>query len=405
MSFATSIRLTAAAAALTVTTASALAQAPCRNTGAFDAWLDKFKQEALGKGISRNALTQAAPYMTLDQRIINIDRGQRVFSQTFLEFSSRMVPAGRISQGQAKLKQYAPMFARAEKEYGVPPVVIAAFWGLESDFGAFQGKDNAIRSITTLAYDCRRPDMFRGHLLDSLRLLDRGDLTPEEMVGAWAGELGQTQMMASEYFKYAVDYDGDGKRNLLRSPADVIGSTANYLAHLGWKKGEPWLQEVRVPPNLPWKETGIDLKHPRSQWAAWGVTYPDGRALPSDKLPASVLLPMGRFGPAFITYDNFQVYLTWNNSLVYSTTAAYYATRLAGAPALQKPSSTIPPVSMEMTRDLQQILTRRGHNVGVVDGKLGLATPQAVKAEQVKLGLPADSYPTQELLERLKAAR
>src|SRR4029079_12522406 len=144
--------------------------------------------------------------------------------------SPGLVPAGRISQGQAKLKQYAPMFARAEKEYGVPPVVIAAFWGLESDFGAFQGKDNAIRSITTLAYDCRRPDMFRGHLLDSLRLLDRGDLTPEEMVGAWAGELGQTQIMASEYFKYAVDYDSDGRRNLLRSPADVIGSTANHLS-------------------------------------------------------------------------------------------------------------------------------------------------------------------------------
>jgi lytic murein transglycosylase len=405
MAFATSIRFAAIAAAVTFTTGSAFAQAACRNTAPFGPWLEKFKQEALAKGISRHALTQASPHMTLDQRIINIDRGQRVFSQTFLEFSSRMVPSGRISLGQSKLKQHAAMFARAEKEYGVPPVVIAAFWGLESDFGAFMGKDNSIRSITSLAYDCRRSEMFRGHLLDALRLIDRGDLTPDEMIGAWAGELGQTQMMATEYFKYAVDYDGDGRRNLLRSPADVIGSTANYLAHLGWKKGEPWLQEVHVPQNLPWKEAGIDIKHPRSQWAKWGVTYPDGRALPNDSLPASILLPMGRFGPAFIVYDNFQVYLTWNNSLVYSTTAAYYATRLAGAPALRKPATPIPRVTMEMTRELQQQLARRGHNVGAIDGKLGLATRQAVKAEQVKLGLPADSYPTVELLERLKQAR
>ena len=154
------------------------------------------------------------------------------------------------------------------------------------------------------------------------------------MVGSWAGELGQTQMMPTEYFKYAVDYDGDGHRNLLRSAADVIGSTANYLVSLGWKRGEPWLQEIRVPQNLPWEQTGLDVKHPRAQWAKWGVTSPDGRPLPSDNMPASVVLPMGRFGPAFLAYDNFQVYLKWNNSLVYSTTAAYYATRLAGAPPL-----------------------------------------------------------------------
>lgn len=395
----------AATAALAITAGSAFAQAPCRNTGAFQQWLDKFKQEALAKGISHGALTQASQYLTLDQRIINIDRGQRVFAQTFLEFSSRMVPAGRISQGQAQVKKHAATFARAEKEYGVPPAVIAAYWGLESDFGAFMGKDNALRSIATLAYDCRRSDMFRGHLFDALRLIDRGDLKADEMIGAWAGELGQTQMMATEYFKYAVDYDGDGHRNLLRSPADVIGSTANYLAQLGWKRGQPWMQEVRVPQNLAWQQTGIDVKHPRSQWAKWGVTYPDGRSLPNDAMPASVLLPMGRLGPAFLVYDNFQVYLTWNASIVYSTTAAYYATRLAGAPPMQKPVAPIPPVTMEMTRELQTIFTRRGYNVGSIDGKLGLATRQAVKAEQVKLGLPADSYPTQELLERLRQAR
>jgi membrane-bound lytic murein transglycosylase B len=244
--------------------------------------------------------------------------------------------------------------------------------------------------------------MFRGQLFDALRLIDRGDLTAPEMIGSWAGELGQTQMMPTEYIKYAVDYDGDGHRNLLRSAADVIGSTGNYLVSLGWKRGEPWLQEIRVPPNLPWKETGLDVKQPRSQWAQWGVTYPDGRALPNDNMPTSVLLPMGRFGPAFLAYDNFQVYLKWNNSAVYSTTAAYYATRLAGAPAMGKGSGTVAPISMDQTRELQQLLIRQGYDVGGADGKLGTATRIAVKAVQVKLGLPADAYPTPDLITRLR---
>ena len=383
-------------------TTQAFAAAPCRTSGSFDQWLANFKQEALAQGISRNAIAQASPFLVYDQRIVNIDRGQRVFAQSFIEFSTKMLPGGRISQGIAQIKKNAATFARAEQQYGVPPAVIAGFWGLESDFGANMGKDQALRSIVSLAYDCRRSDMFRGHLFDALRLIERGDLTAPEMIGSWAGELGQTQMMPSEYYKYAVDYEGDGHRNLLRSAADVIGSTANYLVNLGWKRGEPWLEEIRVPANLPWKETGLDVKQPRSQWAKWGVTYPDGRPLPNDNLSASVLLPMGRFGPAFIAYDNFQVYLKWNNSLVYSTTAAYYATRLAGAPPMGGGAGTVPPISMEQTRELQQLLIKHGYDVGGADGKLGTATRGAVKAMQVKLGLPADSYPTPELIARLR---
>jgi len=397
--------LVAGGASFAASPASAPAPATCRTVGTFDAWLDRFRQEALAQGISRRTLAEAAPYLTYDQRIVNIDRGQRVFSLSFIDFANRILPPSRLAAGEAHMRKYATLFARAEKEYGVPASVITAFWGLESDYGSNMGNDNSLRSIATLAYDCRRSDMFREHLLYSLRIIERGDLAPAEMIGSWAGELGQTQMMPREYFEYAVDYDGDGHRNLLRSPADVIGSTANYLVHLGWKRGQPWLQEVRVPQNLPWQETGLDIKHPRSQWAKWGVAYPDGHALPHDGLQASVLLPMGRFGPAFMVYDNFQVYLQWNNSLVYSTTAAYFATRLDGAPAMQKPSSAVPPVTMEMTKELQQNLIRLGFDVGGADGKLGLATRQAVKAMQVKLGLPADSYPTEELLERLRQTK
>src|SRR5438067_835244 len=230
-------------------TASAMAQENCRNTGSFERWLADFKHEAAAQGIAPTAIAAASPHMVYDQRIINIDRGQRFFAQTFLEMSDKMLPAYRLQTGAAKIKQHQALFAREEKEFGVPAPVITAFWGLESDFGAGQGKDQAIKSLTTLAYDCRRPEMFRGHLFDALRLIERGDLQAAEMIGSWAGELGQTQMMPSEYMAHAVDYDGDGRRNLIKSAADVIGSTGKYLVHLGWKRGEPWLQELRVPAN------------------------------------------------------------------------------------------------------------------------------------------------------------
>lgn len=386
--------------------APAVAQsANCRTTVSFDRWLADFKKEAAEKGISTSAINAASPYMVYDQRIVNIDRGQRFFSQTFLEFSDKMLPAYRLQAGVAQIRKWQPVFAREEKEFGVPAAVITAFWGLESDFGGGQGKDQALKSLTTLAYDCRRSDMFRGHLLDALRIIERGDLRPEEMIGSWAGELGQTQMMPSEYLRDAVDYDGTGRRNLIRSAPDVIGSTGKYLVYLGWKRGEPWLQEVRVPANFKWEEADLSIQHPRSQWAAaMGVTLADGRPLPTDKLPASVILPMGRFGPTFMAYDNFQVYLKWNNSLMYSLTAAYYATRLDGASPMRR-GSDIPKISFEETRELQQILARRGYDIGRTDGVLGLKSRTAVREMQIKFGLPADSWPTAELLGRLRTAR
>ena len=377
----------------------------CRNTGNFDAWLQKFKQEALAQKIAPSALAAAAPYLVLEQRIINIDRGQKIFAQDFLQFSDRLLAGGRVPNGANQIKKHAAIFARAEQQYGVPAAVITAFWGLESDFGANMGKDHSLRALASLAYDCRRPDMFRGHLFDALRLIERGDLSAADMIGSWAGELGQTQMMPSEYYKYAVDYDGDGRRNLLRSAADVIGSTANYLVSLGWRRGEPWLQEVRVPANLPWDQADLAIQHPRSKWAQWGVTLAGGRALPNDNLPASLLLPMGRFGPAFLAYNNFQVYLKWNNSLVYSATAAYYATRLAGAPAMVRSTGPIPPVTADQIREIQQMLIQAGQDVGGADGKVGLQTRAAIKALQMKYGLPADSYPTPELLARMHGGR
>jgi lytic murein transglycosylase len=390
---------------LVVAPATAFGQANCRNTGAFEPWLAAFKKEAAAQGISPAAIAAAAPYLVLDQRIINIDRGQRFFAQNFLEISDKMLAGGRLPNGAAQIKKHQALFAREEKEFGVPASVITAFWGLESDFGSGQGKDQSIKSLATLAYDCRRPEMFRGHLFDALRLIDSGDLRADEMIGSWAGELGQTQMMPSEYMAHAIDYDGDGKRNLIKSASDVIGSTGKYLVHLGWKRGEPWLQEVRVPANLPWKEADLSVQHPRSKWAAWGVTRADGKPLPNDNVPASVVLPVGRFGPAFMAYDNFQAYLKWNQSLNYSLTAAYYATRLDGAPPMNKGSANIPKITFEETRELQELLQKRGYDVGRVDGVLGLKSRVAIREMQIKSGLPADGWPTAELLAAARTGR
>lgn len=401
-----SLAFTTAALLLQGATTAALAQAPaCRNTGSFERWLADFKREAASQGISASAIAAAAPYLVLDQRIINIDRGQRFFAQTFLEFSGKMVPAYRLQTGAAQIKKHQALFQRVDKEFGVPAAVITAFWGLESDFGSGQGKDHAIRSLATLAYDCRRSEMFRAHLFDGLRLIERGDLRAEEMIGSWAGELGQTQMMPSEYFQNAIDYDGDGRRNLIKSVPDVLGSTGKYLIHLGWQRGEPWLQEVRVPAKLAWDQADLSIQHPRSQWGRWGVTRADGRPLESDGLQASLVLPMGRSGPAFLAYNNFQVYLKWNQSLMYSLTAAYYATRLEGAPAMQRANAEIPKLNFDETRELQQILQRMGHDVGRIDGVLGLKSRIAVKQVQMKFGMPADSWPTPDLLTRLRGSR
>ena len=234
-------RACAVAGLLAFAAAPAMAQnANCRNTGSFDRWLADFKKEAAAQGISAAAINAASPYLVLDQRIIGIDRGQRFFSQNFLEFSDKMLAGSRLPSGAAQIRKYQPIFAREEKEFGVPAAVITGFWGLESDFGSGQGNYQALKSLATLAYDCRRSELFRGELMDALRLIERGDLSASEMRGAWAGEIGQTQFMPSNYIKYAVDFDSNGRRDLLRSPPDVLASTANFLVGYGWQKGKDY---------------------------------------------------------------------------------------------------------------------------------------------------------------------
>src|ERR1700730_7820026 len=212
--------------------------APC-GTGSFEAWLTDFKNEAAAKGISQSAIASGLAGVTLDQAVLSRDHSQRVFSQSFEEFSGRMVPP-RLARGANLMKQYGSVLARIEQSYGVPGEVLVAIWGLETDYGVNIGKFPTIRSLATLAYDCRRAETFRAELMDALRIIERGDIAPSELRGAWAGEIGQTQLMPSSYLKFAVDFDGNGRRDLLRSAPDVLASTANYLASYGWQRGKDW---------------------------------------------------------------------------------------------------------------------------------------------------------------------
>ncbi len=377
--------------------------ASCHNGASFERFLAELKQRAAAAGVSQRALAEASPYLIYDQGIVNRDRGQRVFGQIFTQFAGRMAAPFRMQEGQARIRANAAAFARADKEFGVPPAVIAAFWGLESDFGANMGNLPVLPSLVSLAYDCRRSERFQNETIAALKVIDRGDLAPDEMIGSWAGELGQTQFLPTHYVTYAVDYDGDGRRNLLRSAPDVIGSTANYISTgLKWRRGEPWLEEVRAPPNTPWDQADLTIQLPRSKWAQFGVTYADGRTLPNDDMPASLLLPMGRTGPAFLAYANFAAYTEWNNSLIYSITAAYLATRIAGAAPMRKPAGAVAQLPFNEIKDMQQLLVRAGFDVGKVDGVLGQQSRTAVKAMQVKFGLPSDSWPTAELLARMR---
>ncbi|WP_322990712.1 lytic murein transglycosylase [Hoeflea sp.] len=374
----------------------ALAQAPTCG-GNFAQFLQGVKAEAMSRGISEEVANHALARVKVDNKVLSRDRAQGVFRQTFLEFSQRSVSANRMQVGKKKMAQFAEVFARAEADYGVPAPVITAFWGLETDFGAVQGDFNTINALATLAHDCRRPELFRPQLLAAIEMVARGDLDPVRTTGAWAGEIGQVQMLPRDIIKYGVDGDGDGHEDLKNSSPDAILTAAKFIQALGWRAGEPWLAEVSLPDgNFPYEKSGLGQGMTINDWAALGVTFRNG-APSTQNLPADLLLPQGRNGPAFLAFPNFSIYLEWNQSFIYTTSAAYFATRLGGAKPYDagNPGSGLSDVAM---KQLQQKLAARGHDVGKIDGILGGGTRTAVRAEQLRLGLPADGWPTEELL-------
>ncbi|HEY0291822.1 MAG TPA: lytic murein transglycosylase [Hansschlegelia sp.] len=375
------------------------AQAPCG--GDFEAWLDGVRAEARAAGVSERAIAEGLDGVRIDPKVLAADRAQSVFQQTFLQFATRMAGPPRPNKGAQLLKQRADLFAGIEQQYGVPASVIVSFWGLETDFGANLGKFDTRNALATLSHDCRRPDFFRPQLIAALQIVDRGDLAPTDMRGAWAGELGQTQMMPVDYMRSGVDADGDGKRDLMRSVPDALTSAGKYVADLGWKRGEKWIQEVTLPADMPWQEADADIKHSVGEWRGWGVKARTGALMPDDS-QAALLLPMGRNGPAFLAYRNFDVYRTWNSSFVYALTAAYLATRIDGAPVVSNGAAPVRALDSEELRRLQTFLARDGLlPADEVDGKLGFDTRRAARKAQQKYGLPADGYPSPELLQAM----
>lgn len=387
---------------LATTLALSLCAAPALSQtcgGDFSTFLDAVRAEAASRGLDQQAterfLSGAAP----DPSVIRADRAQGVFQKDFIAFSRALISQNRLDNGRIYGDRNDITFDRIESKFGIPREVILAFWAFETDFGQVQGNFNTRDALVTLAHDCRRPGLFQPQVYAAIELTARGDFDPATTTGAWAGEIGQVQMLPGDILESGMDGDGDGHVDLKGSAPDALMSGANVLAGLGWQPDEPWLQEIIVPDTLEWVQTGLNHPKPVAEWAARGVVARNGSLGPAD-MPARVLLPMGRNGPAFLAYPNFDVYFEWNKSFVYVTTAAYFATRLAGAPPYD-PGNPTPALTGEQMLALQTKLTQRGHDVGGIDGILGAMTRIAVQAEQQRLGLPADAWPTVELLNAL----
>lgn len=366
--------------------------------GSFGGFVQGLSAEAAQRGFEAGLTADFLAGVKQDQKVLKADRAQGVFKKNFIEFSQSVISKGRIQNGTRNAKKYASVLKRAQADYGVSPGVLLAFWALETDYGAVQGDFNTLNALVTLAHDCRRPELFRPQIFSALELYRRGDFDPHRTTGAWAGEIGQVQMLPDDILRNGVDGDGDRHVTLKTSSPDALMTGAKMLHELGWRRNEPWLQEITVPADLDWSQTGLNHERPTGQWAAMGVK---GRAAPlASGLKGAILLPMGRKGPAFMAYPNFRVYFEWNKSFVYVTTAAYFASRLEGAPAYD-PGNPEAGLSDGEMRSLQKKLAARGYDVGAFDGILGEKTREAVQKEQARLGLPADAWPTRALLGQL----
>ena len=363
-------------------------------------------------GLQDRARAQHLPAWVVDDvmvklkpqpRVLELDRAQPEFTQTFADYLNRRVTPERVVHGRQLLDEYQRFLADLTVKYGVPGRYLIAFWGLETNFGANLGTMPTLDSLATLACDQRRSVYFSDELLTALTLLNRESLSPGEMQGSWAGAVGHTQFMPSAYLKYAVDGDHDGHINLWKSKRDALASAANFLANLGWQNGIRWGREVLVPGDFPYTQTGLANRRPLSYWAGLGVTLIDKRPLPEADLQASLLLPAGHTGPAFLVYDNFDVIMKWNRSEFYALSVGLLADRFAGGGALARPPSTTEQaLSRDIIERMQGRLNHLGFAAGDADGVLGPATRSALRAFQKSAGIIPDGYPDSATLSALE---
>ncbi|ARC87911.1 lytic murein transglycosylase [Rhodovulum sp. MB263] len=389
-----------AASALSACNGGALR--PVANPG-FEAWRRSFRPRAAAAGITPATLDRALGRADYLPGVIEKDRNQTEFTRSLEDYLAIAASDERVATGRAMLARHARRLAEIEARYGVAAPVVTAIWGLESRYGARRGDIPVVSALATLAYDGRRGSFFEGQLIAALKILDRGDITPARMTGSWAGAMGHTQFIPTSYLAYAVDFDGDGRRDIWSDdPTDALASTAAYLQRSGWRAGQPWGMEVRLPDTLDLARTGRGRRQDAAAWSALGVTRSDGRPLPRAGATA-LLAPAGRQGPAFALFANFDVILRYNNAVSYGIGIGHLSDRLAGGPPLSK---AFPPdatgLTLEDRKELQRRLTEAGYDTEGTDGVIGPKTEEAIRRYEARNRLTVTGKASRPLLARLR---
>ncbi len=368
----------------------------------FDAWLQDLKSEARTRGISAQTLDRALSGVQPIPRVLELDRSQPEFTLTFWTYMEKAVNNTRIEKGKAMLKTHKVLLDKVYKQYGVPPRFLVAFWGLESNFGQYTGVFPVVAALVTLAHDRRRASFFREQLLAVLGLIDQGDIAVDTKA-SWAGAMGNHQFIPTTYRDFAVDYSGDGKRDLWQTLPDIFASAANYLSKAGWDTEHTWGREVVLPKGFSYELSGLKVQKKLSEWQKLGIRKTSGAKLPDVDIMASVILPAGYQGPAFLVYKNYRTIMVWNRSILYALAVGHLADRFVGlGPVKAKKPANDRPLSRLDISDIQRILTAKGFDAGGVDGVVGSQTRSAIKDFQKSARLPADGYPSIGLLERLR---
>ncbi len=369
-------------------------------------WLDDLKQEMIERGISKKTIKKVYKhndYYHPDPEVVKIDRKQIEFVLTATEYLNRVVNEKRVETARQKYRELYPQFQELEKKYGVPFNYLAAFWGVETNFGQNFGKHQLMDVLTTLSYDTRRPKFFREELYQALKIVDEQGISPEEMESSWAGAMGHFQFMPSTFNAYAVDYNQDGQINIWSSFEDAAASAANYLASAGWNRNQPWGAEVSLPWNFDYAVTGRDIRKNIAEWKKLGLKTVEGKELPFDeKLTASVIVPEGRKGVAYLVFDNFRVIMKWNRSENYALAVGMLADYAASDKKYQKfPLNPVVVLRTDDVLKVQSFINKQGWAKLDEDGQLGQRTRAAVKNLQKKARLPQDGYPDYRLLQKI----
>lgn len=368
----------------------------------FNDWLAGFRRHAAAEGISEATLARTLDGVRYRPRVVELDRKQPEFSRQIWDYLDSAVSASRVSNGRDKLAAHREAANRASAQYGVPAEVIISIWGIESSYGGYLGDFSTLESLATLAHDGRRQEFASTELLAALRIIQAGDIAPDDMKGSWAGAMGHTQFIPSSFLAYARDGDGDGRRDIWNSIPDVLASTANYLAEAGWRSDEPWGVEVVLPQNFDYSQADASGRRSSQDWAQLGVTAVDGSALPNLQETA-VIAPAGAHGPAFLVGPNFRVILRYNNATSYALAVAVLSDRIAGRPGISGEwPRDLKALSRDQIKELQQRLQARGFDVGTPDGIFGPNTGRGLREFQREQGLVPDGFATHELLKRLQ---